>query len=108
MYQDLKFGARMLVRSPAFTLVTALPPALGIGANTAVSSLVNAVLLRPIPAHEASELASVFTTDQRDPDNLPLSHLDYKDLRDQNQVFTDMAAFTVCAGELEHARGSIR
>jgi macrolide transport system ATP-binding/permease protein len=94
MVQDIKYGLRMLLRSPAFTIVAALSLALGIGANTAIFSLVNAVLLRPIPVEAPSRLASVFLTDQRNPGNLPLSHLNYKDLRDQNQVFTEMAAFT--------------
>ena len=93
MIQDLKYGARMLVRSPAFTLIAALSLALGIGANTAIFSLVNAVLLRPIPVDDPAQLASVFMTDQRNAGNLPLSHLNYKDLRDQNQVFSGMAAF---------------
>jgi predicted permease len=94
MLQDIKYGLRMLVRSPAFTAVAALSLALGIGANTAIFSLVNAVLLRPIPVEEPNRLASVFTTDQRNPGNLPLSHLNFKDLRDQNQVFDGMAGFT--------------
>jgi predicted permease len=94
MLQDLNYALRMLVRSPAFTLIAALSLALGIGANTAIFSLINAVLLRPIPVDDPARLASVFTTDQRNPGNLPLSHLNYKDLRDQNQVFTEMAAFT--------------
>ena len=92
MIQDITYGLRMLFRSPAFTIVAALSLALGIGANTAIFSLVNAVLLRPIPVEDPSRLVSVFTTDQRNPGNLPLSHLNYSDLRDQNQVFTGMAA----------------
>ena len=86
MLQDLKYGLRMLVRSPAFTLIAALSLALGIGANTAIFSLINAVLLRPIPVDDPARLASVFTTDQRNPGNLPLSHLNYTDLRDQNHA----------------------
>ena len=93
MIQDIKYALRMLVRSPAFTLIAALSLALGIGANTAIFSLINAVLLRPIPVDDPARLASVFTTDQRNPGNLPLSHLNYKDLRDQNKVFSGMAAF---------------
>ncbi len=52
----------------------------------------NAILLRPVPVSEPARIASVFMLDQRNPGNLPLSHLNYKDLRDQNQVFTGMAA----------------
>jgi predicted permease len=94
MFHDIKYAARLLVKSPGFTAVAVLSLALGIGANTAIFSLVNAVLLRPIPVPEADRLATVFMTDTRNPGNLPLSHLNYKDLRSQNQVFTDMAAFT--------------
>jgi macrolide transport system ATP-binding/permease protein len=94
MLQDLRYGLRSLVKSPAFTAVAALSLALGIGANTAIFSLVNVVLLRPIPVQQADRVAAVFMTDQRNPGNLPLSHLNYKDLRDQNQVFDAVAAFT--------------
>ena len=94
MITDLRYGLRMLAKSPAFTAVAVLSLALGIGANTAIFSLVNVVLLKPIPVHEPERLVSVFMLDQRNEGNLPLSHLNYKDLRDQNQVFTDMAAFT--------------
>jgi predicted permease len=94
MIQDLRYGLRMLARSPAFTAIAVLSLTLGIGANTAIFSLVNAALLRPIPVDEAERLASVFTTDERNPGNLPLSHLNYKDLRDHNEVFTEMAAIS--------------
>jgi predicted permease len=94
MIQDLRYGLRMLVKSPAFTLIAVLSLALGVGANTAIFSLVNALLLKPLPVHEPERVTSVFMTDARNPGNLPLSHLNYKDLRDQNQVFTEMAAFT--------------
>ena len=93
MVYDIKYAARLLVKSPAFTAVAVLSLALGIGANTAIFSLINAVLLRPIPVQAPDQLASVFMTDARNPGNLPLSHLNYKDLRDQNQVFTGLAAF---------------
>ena len=92
MIQDVTYGFRTLFRSPAFTIVAALSLALGIGANTAIFSLINVLLLRPIPVEEPARLVSVFTTDQRNAGNLPLSHLNYKDLRDQNQVFSGMAA----------------
>src|SRR5262245_11063025 len=92
--RDIKYGLRMLVRSPGFTFVAVLSLALGIGANTAIFSLVNAVLLRPLPVSDPQRLVAVSTTDQKNPGNLPLSHLNFKDLRAQSSVFTDMAAFT--------------
>jgi putative ABC transport system permease protein len=101
---DIRYGMRVLVKSPAFTLVAVLSLALGIGANTAIFSLVNAVLLRPLPVADATRLASIFTTDQRNPGNLPLSDLNYRDLRDQNQVFSGMAAFTFA--QLNYSTGS--
>src|SRR6187455_1617920 len=93
MLQDLRFGLRMLVKSPGFTAIAVLSVALGIGANTAIFSLINAALLRPIPVRDSDRLAAVFMTDQRNPGNLPLSHLNYKDIRDQNQVFSEVAGF---------------
>jgi predicted permease len=93
MMQDLRYGLRMLAKSPAFTTIAVLSLALGIGANTAIFSLVNVVLLKPIPVREPDRLGSVFMTDQRNPGNLPISHLNFKDLRDQNAVFTETAAF---------------
>src|SRR4051812_18016763 len=93
MLQDLRYALRMLARSPAFTAIAVLSLALGVGANSAIFSLDNAVLLKPVPVEEPERLASVFVVDERNPGNLPVSHLNFKDLRDQNQVFTGMAAF---------------
>jgi macrolide transport system ATP-binding/permease protein len=103
---DLKYAFRMLVKSPGFSLVAILSLALGIGANTAIFSLINAVLLRPLPVADASSLMLVSTTDQRNPGNLPLSHLNFKDLRAQNSVFTDMASLTFNQMNYSHAEGS--
>ncbi|MGH9311946.1 MAG: ABC transporter permease [Vicinamibacterales bacterium] len=92
LLKDLRYGARMLLRSKAFSSIAVLSLALGIGANTAIFSLVQTMLFSPFPVEAPTELASVFTTDQRNPGNLPMSHLNFKDVRDQNSVFSGTAA----------------
>jgi len=94
--QDLKYGARLLTKAPGFTVVAALSLALGIGANTTIFTLINAVLLNPLPVEDPSQLVSVWTTDERNQGGqlgfLQLSPMNYKDLRDKNEVFTGLTA----------------
>ncbi len=96
--QDLKFGVRLLIKSPGFTAVAALSLALGIGANTTIFTLVNAVLLNPLPVQDPAQLVSVWTTDERNNNSalgfLQVSPMNYKDLRDQNAVFSGLTAHT--------------
>ncbi|HEX5736611.1 MAG TPA: ABC transporter permease [Blastocatellia bacterium] len=93
LLQDLRYGARMLVKRPGFTLIAIITLALGIGANTAIFSMINATLLRQLPVAEPEELLFVFTGNPGDPFNVS-SYPDYVELRDQNQVFIGMA----CSG----------
>ena len=94
LLQDLRYGARMLSRNPSFTFVAVLTVALGIGANTAIFSVVNALLLRPLPGvSDPARLAVVYTSDFSSSRYSTSSYPDYVDLRDQNQSFSDVAAF---------------
>src|SRR5258706_10987167 len=97
LIKDVRYGLRMLVRNPGFTLVAILSLALGIGANTTIFTLINTVLLHPIPVRDPQRLVSIFVTDEQNKDQqfniLNISHTNYKDLRDQNDVFEESAAY---------------
>lgn len=98
VWQDLKFACRTLVKAPAFTAVVVLSLALGIGANTTIFTILNAVLLSPLPMERSSELVAAYTSEQNSSSflggTLPISNLNFRDYRDQNVVFTDMSAYT--------------
>lgn len=92
--QDLRYGARMLMKKPGFTFVAVLTLGLGIGANTAIFSLVNTVLLRPLPIAQPEQ---VVTLNNGVPGrgSFPLmGYAEYKDYRDRNQSLAGLAAFS--------------
>jgi putative ABC transport system permease protein len=91
LMQDVKFGVRSLLRRPAFTVVAALTLALGIGANTAIFSLVNAVLIRPLPYKDPGRLVLVWGT-QGSQNNQGVVYADYVDWRRQNHTFEEIGA----------------
>jgi putative ABC transport system permease protein len=94
MFQDLRYGLRMLLKNKGFTAVAALTLMLGIGANTVIFSVVNAVLLRPLPFPEPERI--VWLRESHPPTNLPqfsVAFPNFLDWRSQNQVFAQMAAF---------------
>lgn len=95
LIQDLRYGARMLVKSPAVTIVAIVVLTLGIGANTAIFSVVHAVLLRALPYQDGDRLAIVWEHRYRgkeNPQNV-INLANFFDWKTQNTVFSDMAAF---------------
>ena len=92
--QDLKYGLRMLLRRPLLTIGISLSLALGIGANSAVFSLVDAVLFRPLNAGDTSRLVSLYTSDYSGPQYGASSYADYVDFHDRTNVFESLATFT--------------
>src|SRR5262249_47823030 len=91
-WQDLRYGARMLMKNPGFTLIAVITLALGIGANTAIFSVVNGVLLRPLPYKDPQQLVMVFAP-RRLEQEFNISSGGFTLLRDQKQVFEQVAAF---------------
>lgn len=101
-WKDLKYGIRMLIKNPAFTAVAVIALALGIGANTAIFSVVHAVLLKQLPYQEPERLTIVWEANRINGNNRnnvvsPGNLLNWKD---QNTVFSDMAGFIGFTGNL--------
>ncbi|MGI9065747.1 MAG: ABC transporter permease [Pyrinomonadaceae bacterium] len=92
IWQDVRYGARMLLKNPGITFVVILALALGIGANTAIFSVVNAVLLRPLPYEESDRLVAL---NEKSPvlDVMSISYPNFTDWRSQNHVFEKIGAY---------------
>jgi predicted permease len=93
IWQDARYGLRMLKRSPGFTAIAVLILALGIGANTAIFSVVNALALRPLPVERPGELVAIYSSDASGADYGTTSYPDFLDWRSQNRSFEDLAAW---------------
>jgi putative ABC transport system permease protein len=95
MLSDFRYAIRMLVKAPGFTAIAILTLALGIGANSAIFSVIDAVLLRPLPFSKPNELVAIWSqmareNSEKETESIP----DYVDLRDQSQTLSALAAFT--------------
>ncbi|HEY3040206.1 MAG TPA: ABC transporter permease [Pyrinomonadaceae bacterium] len=93
-WQDIRYGIRMLFKAPSFSIVATIALALGIGANTAIFSVVNAVLLRPLPFSNSEQLMNVWETDPtRGYQRGTASYPNFVDWREQSHVFEHMASY---------------
>jgi putative ABC transport system permease protein len=94
LWQDLRYGARMLAKKPGFTAIAVVTLALGIGATTAIFSVVNAVLLRSLAFEEPEKLIKVWGNTAKNPqDKVPTSSPNFRDWREQSGSFSNMAAY---------------
>src|SRR6266542_5734277 len=97
--QDLRYGARMLLKSPCFTSIAIITLALGIGANTAIFSLVNSILLRQLPFRQPDQLVWVYSR-RPAPGKYPFTLPDFIDYRDQNRSLSGIAAYASWSANL--------
>src|SRR5580700_5913072 len=112
-WQDLRYGARMLLRNPGFAIVAILTLAIGIGANVVIFSIVNGVLLKPLPFRDSGRVVTIWETDaNRNVTRGTASAAEFLDWRDMNHVFEELSAwralyFTITgSGEPEQVWGS--
>ncbi|HEY6214318.1 MAG TPA: ABC transporter permease [Vicinamibacterales bacterium] len=98
LWHDVRYALRTIRKNPGFAAVAVLSLALGVGANTTIFTLLNAMLLSPLPVERPSELAAVYTVDQGTIGGFgnqgPISYLNLKDYRQRNEFFADMAGYS--------------
>jgi len=108
LLHDVRYGLRQLIKHPVFTILAVVSLALGIGANTAIFSLVNTVLLRPLPVKEPSQLIEVYGSLNNGADFSIQSYLNYKDYRDRNDVFSGLFVYRIVVASLSHSGSNER
>ena len=99
-FQDIRYGVRMLYKNPGFTVVAALALALGIGVNTAIFSVFDGFLLRPLPVRAPEQLVVLAVKDSRLEFPHVLSYPDYLDYRDDTKIYSDLIAYSPAAVNL--------
>jgi len=93
MWRDLRFGVRTLRRNPAFTVAAVLTLALGIGANTAIFSLIDEILLRPFPLPHPAQMTQIYSFNRKTGSFVSSSYPDYEDFRHRTLSFRQIAAY---------------
>src|SRR5262245_8388655 len=113
LFQDVRYGWRMLLKKPGFTIVAALALALGIGANSAIFSVINAIVLKPLPFDDLDRVVAVWEkAPGRGAERLEASVDNYLDWREQSNVVDNVAIYIVWSANLggidtpERVRGS--
>src|SRR5713226_86014 len=114
LFKDIRYGIRSLLKYPGFTAIAVITLALGIGANSAIFSVVDSVLLRPLPYSDPDRLVQLWEASvQRGRSEMPASYPNFADWRDQNHVFTQVVAYSdwsfnlTGVGEPERIRSAI-
>ncbi len=102
LLQDIRFGWRQLLKHSGFTALAIISMGLGIGANTAIFSLVDTVLLRPLPVKDPGQLMEVYGTQHNGADITIQSYLNYKDYRDRNTVLSGLIAYRLAVVSMRH------
>ena len=91
--QDIRYGMRKLAKHPGFTMIAVLTLALGVGANTAVFSVVNSILLRPLPLPDSQRLMVLFNTDDPSGQSRVVSYPDFFDWQRESRAFDVLSTF---------------
>src|SRR5262249_35225051 len=100
IFQDVKYAVRTLAKTPSVTLFAVISLALGIGANAAIFSVMDAFFWRPFPMKDPARVVMLNTTDVKNPGFLPMSRLNFEDYRDKNEVFSRVAATNFTAVDM--------
>src|SRR3954447_581650 len=95
MIQDFTYALRVLVKAPAVSVIAILTLALGIGANSAIFSVIETVLLKPLPFEKPEELVAVWSKVKGEVDRETNSFPDYADIREQSRTMQDLASYTL-------------
>src|ERR1700678_4744082 len=106
LFGDLRYAVRTLRKSPGFTFIAILSLGLGIGANTAIFSFVDALVLRPLPVSHASLIVALHSTMPGTPFGT-ISYPDYADLRDQSRTLQSVVAFTTFPAGISATREAL-